>query len=832
MSRVAAALSLLALHAPARVQEPAPAAPDWNGDSFSLFEGLHRSRRIHLQVPSGPCERAAERLAAALRAAGEFEVTLSPEECPPTAVRVLVGAPSDPELEPLARQAGLEPIENGFLAFEREYREPGDAAVAVFQDPERLGQPLCLVLGNDKELVARYLTEIPRLSRPHLWIHAAGELAVECALGPGGRARPGAARDYLARREQYFAGGLRMELDSLVVQARAEPDPERWRAYRAALTMARRRVLAWFEAEEAPTVEILLYEHLEDFEHALGTSALALANRLRPRVHVLLAEGLPDDAGQGLARVLARELAGQPVQPWLEDGLALAAAGRWWGRPLDEWIGHLGLGNFLPTPAELQGDGLAQRTSEHVLMPARALLFRVAAQAASREPGQVRALWKGADLGGNRLLVQYQKAALEAAQGKGGEESAEPGGDGAGSSARPRRPGALKRLRAAQAGGAAVPAPSAGAPGPRAAGGGRRAGGARGGAAAARAAELRARAERLAAAPVRHGLALVQDATGGYSARAVAAALTEAGELGLGPNALSLTVFATAEDPLPAACTLLPRAVHGSASDAALANACALAREGELRVLLALEVLSGPNGAWADNISWTGVDDTPEFFERYTRIALHYALLSELLGVEILSLGANLREASRTDPRGPVREPKLFEQRRAGWKGLIGRLRSAFRGGLTYAAYFPVEGHESGFIEELDFLGVSLYPHLAQDQRVPSDDDLRRGLRYQLQQALDLAVRWNKPLLIVQLGFPARAESWTNPSLPRGAHERGPQLRFYGALADVLAGKLENAATLRGVFLWNWPLSAPPAGADFGLRAPELEPALERLFAR
>ena len=54
------ALAAAALLAP----ESAAQAPGWNGDSYALFASL-ASREIHLDVPSGPCRAAAERLAAA-----------------------------------------------------------------------------------------------------------------------------------------------------------------------------------------------------------------------------------------------------------------------------------------------------------------------------------------------------------------------------------------------------------------------------------------------------------------------------------------------------------------------------------------------------------------------------------------------------------------------------------------------------------------------------------------------------------------------------------------------------------------------------------------------
>ena len=810
--------------------------PPWNGESYGLFLGEHASGRIRFLVPSGPCENAAERLAKAIEAEGVFEVAEKDDE---RAIRVLAGSPADPELESLARACGVEPIEGGFRVLQRDYREPGDAAVAVFADPESSGRPLCLVLGNDRELVAHYLDRIPRLSRPHLWVHADGELAFECTLGPGGRPRAQDARDYLARRKEYFASGLRLELEYFDLHARGQPEEEQWRAYLTALALTRERVAKWFEVEkkaeaetpekpdepektdkageavETPTgetvtsetetngetqapeetppapgppkVELWLYEHLEDFERCTGTSALSVANRLHPRVHVLLAPGMPDDSGAGMARVLARAVAGTPAEGWVEDGMAVAAAGRWWRRPLDRWVGHLTSAQLLPKPEELLAPMASRDASAHAARNARV---------------------------GMRYQSEAQEAAkrLGAAAGKTTDAPRKRGRAG-----RARAPGAGEKPAARQATPRQELEPTTedgdvpnAARGPR-------------------------RPDGNPATSLRRGLALVAVEPASYASRSLDEALARAQELGLGPNAVSLTVFGSAEDPLPAACTPAPRNVHASSSDLALASAAAAAREREMSVLLALEVLSGPGGSWADNLSWTGEGDTLEFFERYGRVAQHYALLAELVQAETFCFGANLREVSRTDPKATVRDPELFEQRRAGWRELIQRLHAAYHGTLTYSFRFPVEGSESAFLEQLDAVGVGLYPRVAQPGRVPSDEELRRNLRHELQQALDLAVRWNKPLVLVQLGFPARADSWFSPTVPRGARDPLAQQRFYEALADVLAGKLENGAMLRGYYLWNWPVGSPGSDAptgDFGLRGQPAESALRRLFER
>jgi hypothetical protein len=335
--------------------------------------------------------------------------------------------------------------------------------------------------------------------------------------------------------------------------------------------------------------------------------------------------------------------------------------------------------------------------------------------------------------------------------------------------------------------------------------------------------------------PYRHGLALVESERAGYGSRALEQALAEAVALAPGPDAVSLTVFATAEDPRAPLLAPHPRPAYGGTSDAALASAVAGARARELAVMLSLEVLAHPNGAWADVLSWTGAHDVELFFERYARVALHYALVAELLGTELFCFGSNLRESTRTEVDDERRDPERLEIRRKGWESLITRLRGAYLGDITYAARFPAEAQEIGFFERLDFLGLLFFPPVARASGAPTPEAVQRALRYELEQAFDLAVRWNRPLLLVQTGFPARSGSWARPQTPRGMLDLSSQQAFLAALAEALAAKSENRVVLRGLFLWNWPLDPALTGPEdggFGLRGKPAAAALPRFFER
>jgi len=786
-----------------------------NGESWALFQGLRASRRIEFVAPAGVTERAATRLAQAVRQQSDLGAALAQSAPDPDAVRVLVGAASDTELLELAHRCGVEPLSDGFQCFGREYRAAGDALCAVFEDPEHPGRPLCLFLGNDVEALAEYLTEVPRLSRPHLRVWADGLPDFECPLEPSGWPRSEEVSDYLTAREAYFGGGTRQELGGVTLVLRGAAG-ESSDAYGKQALAVHDKIVQWFgpppeapptDPEAAPPppaptpapIEVFVYEHAEDLRACTGAEALLVVDPLRPRVHVLVEPGVPDDGGRGVALVTARGLAGPPADAWLWDGLSVAAAGRWWQHPLTTWVAFLSAGKLVPSYAELTGPAGKEPWSEHVLVPMRAFLFQLLV-GPKVEPGKLRALWKGAPIPAARArqLMSQGLAKLagprSAAPPKAGQKpQPKPEGERPAAGAKPK-PGS--KPGAARAGRASADTPAS-------------------------------RGKRLAGAPLRHGVALLETPEAAYGSRAVGAALDAAVEAKA--DACSLTVLASARPPAPPLGTLALAAVHGSASDVALASAVAEARARKLRILLALEPLGAP-GSWIENVSDVGPEVQAGLWADYRRMVVHYGLLCELLKVEVFSLGSSLTNLSRTD--APEDEPvsALTEVQRAGWRELIRAARGAFHGGLTYTARLPGEAHEVAFWDQLDFVSLAIFPSLAREGQAPDDGQLERVLRLALGDALALALRWNQPLLVTQIGLPARAESWAKPSVASGAEDPEAQARFVRALAAVVEHGMPNQSALRGLFLWSWPVSAAERH-DHSLRG--LEPALlARLFAR
>jgi hypothetical protein len=324
-------------------------------------------------------------------------------------------------------------------------------------------------------------------------------------------------------------------------------------------------------------------------------------------------------------------------------------------------------------------------------------------------------------------------------------------------------------------------------------------------------AERAGRRTRALATPLR-GVALFEagaSAYGGdeaaYGAHSVAASLARAREHGA--NALSLTVQATSAPPRPVLVDLDARGVHGSACDVALASAVAAARTtGDLRVLLAVEPLYGPGSSWSDTGLFARPTAIDRFFGDAEHVALHYALLAELLGVEALSVGSGMASASRTraDAIDPPFEVRAKEDRAAGWAALVERVRGVFGGAVTYAAHTGLEARSVGHWEVFDLVGLLGFGRLTRPGEDPTDASVAELLTEHLADGRALALEVGRPLLFVQLGFPARSRSFGNPAVPAGPLAPEEQERYYRALEAVLSGG--DAGQGVGLFLWNWNL--------------------------
>ena len=187
--------------------------------------------------------------------------------------------------------------------------------------------------------------------------------------------------------------------------------------------------------------------------------------------------------------------------------------------------------------------------------------------------------------------------------------------------------------------------------------------------------------------------------------------------------------------------------------------------------------------------------DWQRWFESYRGYILPFAREAQQAGADMFCVGREL------DLSVAARE--------ADWRDVVARVRTEFRGPLTYSANFDT-WQRIGFWDALDFIGVSAYFPLS-ERADPPLPELEAGWEQALAPLAAAARRWGRPVLLTEAGF---------PSLPSAA--RAPW-REERALADVWLQARCYEATLRalarqpeveGVFFWLWERTSDPPFRD------------------
>jgi hypothetical protein len=160
------------------------------------------------------------------------------------------------------------------------------------------------------------------------------------------------------------------------------------------------------------------------------------------------------------------------------------------------------------------------------------------------------------------------------------------------------------------------------------------------------------------------------------------------------------------------------------------------------------------------------------------------------------------------------------------WHALIGATRRAYSGRMVYIAHNVDEAEAVPFWNQLDAIGVSLYPPLGADD----DRDGRRMTMRAVADRLDaLATQTGKSIIVGEIGLRSAEGAVAKPweSAEERVSAAAPTLQ-----AEVLTDWLValDRPTVQGVLIWRW-LTDPNAGGltdtDFTVQGKPAERALK-----
>lgn len=237
-------------------------------------------------------------------------------------------------------------------------------------------------------------------------------------------------------------------------------------------------------------------------------------------------------------------------------------------------------------------------------------------------------------------------------------------------------------------------------------------------------------------------------------------------------------------------------------TDQSLVSGIQFAHSIGLHVSLKFDVF--PNdGQWS---AYINPSDRNTWFTNYENQILHFAAIAQSNGVEQLCLGTELIDMSTDDANGT---------NTSHWLSLIGDVRKAFSGSITYDANwggsgFPDEKDRINFWSALDYIGISAYFNLSGDGSVSSL--MSSWNSWNQSDITPLENKWGKPILFTEVGYMSIYDSYTHPWewWESGSPNQAQQANDYQALFQYW----NQYPFIAGVELWNWTSNPNAGGAN------------------
>ncbi len=143
------------------------------------------------------------------------------------------------------------------------------------------------------------------------------------------------------------------------------------------------------------------------------------------------------------------------------------------------------------------------------------------------------------------------------------------------------------------------------------------------------------------------------------------------------------------------------------------------------------------HGEFTGLIDMQNEADWEQFEKSYTKFILEYAKLAQQEDVELFCIGTELE--------------RFIEKRNVFWMGLIQKIKTVYKGKLTYAANWD-EFKRTPFWTKLDFIGIDAYFPVS-EEKTPNVESCLKGWQVHKPVIKELSELHNKPILFTEFGY-------------------------------------------------------------------------------
>jgi len=298
----------------------------------------------------------------------------------------------------------------------------------------------------------------------------------------------------------------------------------------------------------------------------------------------------------------------------------------------------------------------------------------------------------------------------------------------------------------------------------------------------------------------------------GYMSKLATQAIQK--QVDIGSNAIAIVPYSYMRDdqkPIPLPILQSP----GQENDEGVIHSAYEAKERGMKTMLKPQIWL--SNAWPGSIEMKSEEDWKLFYSYYHKWIRHYALLAEIHGIDMLSVGVEF-----------VKSTLAHEDE---WRKIIRSVRGLYSGQITYSANWGDEFEKLAFGDALDFIGINCYYPLSKKNEV-SDAELRRNFERIKDQIKTVYQKYQKPIVFTEIGFRSINTPWKNPHAEGDdSFNEQHQARCY----KVILEGIQDEEWCGGILWWKYPSYLNYGGSENNSFTPHnklAEQTVQKYFTR